>query len=132
MLYEQQLQQAMELSRVDTPPTSSTTNGFLTDRARLEQERLQRQSKRTRTDDGPSSGSSRVSEPVAKRPNVASGSIPADTPDATIREEMFWDGEYRPIANQFCNPRKDRKLTFRLTEVLGKVSRLEIDKQKVL
>lgn len=167
-MFQTQLQQALEASKseaqresrnitaVDTstpqPPLNATRSVenqmpvFLTGRAQMEKERLERQ-KRLRKEaglddddeketgepsakrqhvstasrvhaNGKPSQSSSYSKPDAKPNAHASTSGPSNAP--TI-EQVFWDGEFRPTATQHGEPRRDGRATFRLTEILGKV-----------
>lgn len=111
------------------------TSTFLSERAQLEKERLERQ-KRSRplpAQNPTVEDESEGEEPPAKRHQV----YPPDK--STVRsnisgvnssrisnsiptiEQIFWDGELRQTATQHAEPRKDGRPTFRLTEVLGKV-----------
>jgi tyrosyl-DNA phosphodiesterase 1 len=123
------------------PAHSGPLNNFLRERAQLEKERLQRQKRLLKdtsfevipTDDDDDEVA--VVEPKAKRPHrsdesnsisVASGSG-SGTKTATTSTSnsthgpFFWDGEYRPTANMHSQPRKDGKLTFRISEIIGEV-----------
>lgn len=122
---------------------STPAASFLSERAQMERERLERL-KRVRGQDADDGG--RMS-PLAKkqhipsemhangRANIASASsssVPSSSSassrsaSTTINniptsEQLFWNGELRPTANKHCQPRQDGKSTFRLTEVLGSV-----------
>lgn len=81
----------------------------------------------TRTNDGdrsspPSSSTSASSSPSGVT-NVAKGKERPPDGNLPALGQIFWDGELRPTANRHCQPRKDGKSTFRLTEILGPVSR---------
>jgi len=169
--FQAQLRQAIEESKATTniippPPDTSTiqtttaTNSFLSERAKLEKERLERQkqirkAKGLDTSDDESSGKKRKIEEddgeeeweedepssnkrqrlsstsaAAGRANGrgsssstagSSGSSLTGNVNGTTGEELFWNGEIRPIAVQGSEPRKDKKPTFRLTQILGKV-----------
>ncbi|KAG2363887.1 tyrosyl-DNA phosphodiesterase-domain-containing protein [Suillus spraguei] len=122
---------------------STPAASFLSERAQMEKERLQRLKRvhGQNTDDG-----GRISPP-AKRQRIPSSEIHANSranlasassssilssSSASSRsasttainhiptsEQLFWNGELRPTANKHCQPRQDGKSTFRLTEVLG-------------
>ncbi|KAI6046630.1 hypothetical protein EDC04DRAFT_1486317 [Pisolithus marmoratus] len=41
-----------------------------------------------------------------------------------MADQLFWDGELRPITNLHRTPRRDDKLTFGFAEVLGPKSQI--------
>ncbi|KAK7445706.1 hypothetical protein VKT23_014702 [Stygiomarasmius scandens] len=154
--FQAQLRQAIEESKAATntrspPPdtstvqTTTTTNSFLSERAKLEKERLERQkqirkAKGLDTSDDESSGKKRKideddgeeeweeeDEPSSNKSSTAgsSGSSTGNV-NGTTGEELFWNGEIRPIAVQGSEPRKDKKPTFRLTQILGKQSDISL------
>lgn len=101
---------------------------FLTERAKLERERLERQ-KRLRPetfvveilDD-----SEGEEQPPSKRHqgssfHLQSNGIASSSKSSTSIEQLFWNGELRQTATAHADPRKDGLPTFRLTEILGKV-----------
>ncbi|KAG1890452.1 tyrosyl-DNA phosphodiesterase-domain-containing protein [Suillus fuscotomentosus] len=128
------------------PPSQSARNtlaaSFLSERAQMERERLERL-KRLRGQDADDGGG--ISPPTKRqhipssekhangRANIASASsssVPSGssassrTASTSINstptsEQLFWNGELRPTANKHSQPRQDGKPTFRLTEVLG-------------
>jgi tyrosyl-DNA phosphodiesterase-1 len=126
---------ASSSSQPPEPPGQSTTNAFLSERAQLEKARRERQ-KRLRPSTSRKSTEDEESddeEPPAKRHQVSTSSssrlrsnvsssskILGSTSTPTI-EQIFWNGELRQTATQHAEPRKDGRLVFRLTEVLGKV-----------
>jgi tyrosyl-DNA phosphodiesterase-1 len=126
------------------PSRSTPAASFLSERAQMEKERLERL-KRVRGQD--SNDESRIS-PTAKRQHIpsseihangraniasaSSSSVPSDSSASSraastavnqipTSEQLFWNGELRPTANKHSQPRQDGKSTFRLTEVLGSV-----------
>lgn len=115
---------------------SSTMSTFLSERAQLEKERLERQ-KRLRPLTAPeltAEDESEDEEPPAKRHKVSSSNlsytrsnisgVSSSSSSASAiptAEQEFWQGEIRQTATQHAEPRKDGKPTFRLTDVLGKV-----------
>ena len=123
---------------VPAPPEQSATSSFLSERAQLEKERMERL-KRLRpqpTQEATAEDDDSESEdPPAKRHQVSTSrssfirsnlsglsstkSIPAD-------EQTFWNGELRQTATQHAEPRNDGQPTFRLTDVLGKVGALQL------
>ncbi|EGN94780.1 hypothetical protein SERLA73DRAFT_171190 [Serpula lacrymans var. lacrymans S7.3] len=112
----------------NTRPQSFTPSAFLSERAQLEKERLERQ-KRLRQDAG---FEDENTAPPAKRQHISSSSRVstnrrADTSvsaSSSSSTSVFWEGELRPVANRHTDPRQDGKPTFRLTEVLGKKSEI--------
>ncbi|KAG0694966.1 tyrosyl-DNA phosphodiesterase-domain-containing protein [Suillus ampliporus] len=157
--FQSELQRAIEASKAEAsrstmqsahnsehPSQSSRSTpaaSFLSERAQMERERLERL-KRVRGQDADDRGHS---PPPAKRQHVSSSEIHANgrannvasassssvfpgslassraasaaRPPVPTSEQMFWDGELRPTANKHSEPRQDGKPTFRLTEVLG-------------
>ncbi|KAG2102625.1 tyrosyl-DNA phosphodiesterase-domain-containing protein [Suillus cothurnatus] len=144
--FQSELLQAIQASKTESSMTTTqSVPSFLSERAQMEKERLERL-KRVRgqdLDDG-----SRIS-PTAKRQhipssemhsngraNIASASSSSVPPDSSASsrtastavnpiptsEQLFWNGELRPTANKHSQPRQDGKSTFRLTEVLGSKS----------
>ncbi|OAX34687.1 phospholipase D/nuclease [Rhizopogon vinicolor AM-OR11-026] len=151
--FQSELQRAIEASRAESsrstiqsvqnsePPSQSARStpaaSFLSERAQMERERLERLKRvRGQEDDG-----GRTSTP-AKRQHIFSSKVQADgrannvasTSSSSVSsgssasatrhpiptsEQLFWDGELRPTANKHSVPREDGKPTFRLTEVLG-------------
>lgn len=126
--------QSREEPRGET--TGNTTSAFLSERAMLEKERLERQ-KRVRREaglDDEDEGSSKKQH-VYSSPELqtherggtltnaaASGSSrTVRASDVPTIDQIFWEGEVRQTANRHAEPRKDGQPTFRLTEVLGKV-----------
>ncbi|KAL1748877.1 tyrosyl-DNA phosphodiesterase-domain-containing protein [Schizophyllum fasciatum] len=152
--FQQEMQRAIEASKADSasrkpdslaastsqtpePPASAMKDlhiepaparpAWLSERAKLEEERIARQKKRRRdqgqkSDDEDSSSS--VHEPIAKRQRPTPPTQPAPSPSMASSEELFWEGAYRPIATKHCMPRKDGKPTFKLTQVIGDKSQL--------
>lgn len=130
------------------PSSQSARNtpaaSFLSERAQMERERLERL-KRLRGQDADDGGG--ISPPTKRqhipsserhangRANIASASsssIPSGSSTSSrtastsisstpTSEQLFWNGELRPTANKHSQPRQDGKPTFRLTEVLGSV-----------
>jgi tyrosyl-DNA phosphodiesterase-1 len=114
----------------DMEPVTST---FLSERALMEKQRLERQ-KRLRSDTSfdekdESSKRQHLSSISEARPNgkakaslAASGSSgSSSTLNVPTIDQVFWEGEARQVANRHAEPRKDGRPTFRLTDVLGKV-----------
>ena len=156
--FQSQLQRAIEASKANTSrsttqsvlksestqSTRSTSAGnFLSERAQMERERLERL-KRVRgqdTDDEDRSLTStkrqhisssevhtdRRANSVSSAYSVSSGSSTVPHVTSAARDtiptsaQLFWEGELRPTANKHCQPRQDGQPTFRLTEVLGPV-----------
>lgn len=101
-------------------------SSWLSERAKLEKERIERQKKRRRdqgqaSEDEDASNDVDAEEPIAKRqrPTPPAQAVPSVA--TTSSEEYFWEGEYRPITTKHCVPRKDGKPTFRLSEIIGNV-----------
>jgi tyrosyl-DNA phosphodiesterase 1 len=149
--FQQELHQALQASKAEqgdesisttqlsTPPPQASS--FLSERALLEKERLERQ-KRFRKEGGLDTDNQETMLPhrkhVPKSPmpidntNIAvasSSRIPSQVTDTKPSEHLFWNGELRQIANMHAHPRNDGKPTFRLTEILGKVRFCSIDIQ---
>jgi tyrosyl-DNA phosphodiesterase-1 len=107
-------------------------SNFLSERALMEQERLERQ-KRLRPDTSfdekeqqESSkrlhvSETRVNGKAKSKAAVSASSSSFSSSAVPTIDQLFWEGEVRQIANRHAEPRKDGRPTFRLTEVLGKV-----------
>ncbi|KAI5897696.1 phospholipase D/nuclease [Schizophyllum commune H4-8] len=114
-------------------PTAAPVAGpssWLSERAKLEKERIERQKKRRRdqgqaSEDEDASNDVDVEEPIAKRQRPTPPAQAVPTVSTTSSEEYFWEGAYRPIATKHCVPRKDGKPTFRLSEIIGNKSEIE-------
>lgn len=136
-------------SEVPTPlPQAEAMSSFLTERAKMEQERLERIAKRMRGEEA--SGSLQREEPPAKRPRPSTSSSVQPKTISTLdkikqaeasAEELaarmnvtsspsipsaskttfFWDGELRQTANRLVEKEKDTRPTFRFSEVIGPV-----------
>ncbi|KAI6134297.1 tyrosyl-DNA phosphodiesterase-domain-containing protein [Pisolithus croceorrhizus] len=131
--------------------TTAPPNSFLTERAQLERERLDRLKRqrgeenqdemsssstkrqnlstlrshtdeRTPTPSTSSASSSKASSSVNNQKATAVAK-PAVSTNPVV-DQLFWDGELRPTANLHSMPRQDGKPTFRLTEVLGPKSQI--------
>ena len=155
--FQSQLQRTIEASKANTSrsttqsvlkpestqSTRSTPAGnFLSERAQMERERLERL-KRVRGQDTDEDRSLTT----AKRQHISSSEVHTDSRANTVSSaysvssgsstvphmasaardtiptsaQLFWEGELRPTANKHCQPRQDGRPTFRLTEVLGPV-----------
>ncbi|KAI0633159.1 phospholipase D/nuclease [Trametes polyzona] len=110
------------------PPTSSTASSFLSERAKLERERLARQ-KRLRPDvdnapkrpaevlDVDEDDDDDLDQPSSAKSTPASAS--ASVGRGANSPELFLDGELRQTANKYVNPQKDKRPVFRLSEIIG-------------
>jgi hypothetical protein len=119
-----------------TSPQDPQASSFLSDRAKLEEERLARQ-KRLRPDifqDDDNEEGEGASRPV-KRQHIPSllpdGGADLDSRLCSLLKEtdlgnyqgaVYWDGEVRQTACIMSEPRKDERQTFRLSEIIGNVS----------
>jgi tyrosyl-DNA phosphodiesterase-1 len=155
--FQADLQRALEASKVlsqspsvPQPPATEQTSeqpkpapsSFLSERARLEKERLERQ-KRLRGEagledmktakDGPDSeteSDTSLDGPPAKKQQLSRPSQEMAVPlnlagtSRSFSSNMFWNGELRQTATRFAEPRKDGQPTFRLSQVLGNVNKL--------
>ncbi|KAF9461346.1 tyrosyl-DNA phosphodiesterase-domain-containing protein [Collybia nuda] len=161
--FQAELQRALNTSKAEASRTSREnakssapelqavipTSAFLSERAKLEKERRERQ-KRLRPDviddDHDHDSGREDDEPPAKRQRLSSSSgVRADkgkantaslyrssssasaavpTTNVPTIEQVFWGGEFRQTATRHAEPRKDGQPTFRLTEILGKKSDL--------
>lgn len=136
-------------SEVPTPlPQAEAMSSFLNERAKMEQERLERIAKRMRGEEA--GGSQQREEPPAKRPRPSTSSSAQSKTISTLdkikqaeasAEELaarmnvtsspsipsgskttfFWDGELRQTANRLVDKEKDTRPTFRFSEVIGTV-----------
>ncbi|KAF9078207.1 tyrosyl-DNA phosphodiesterase-domain-containing protein [Rhodocollybia butyracea] len=142
-LFQEQIMQAIQASRSTAQPPAqpSSTNPFLSERAQMEKERRERQKRLRKAKGIPDSEDERtqadsddedVKEPSAKRQRLSS-SMPngvqanarssaassSGSKHESSQNPYFWDGEWRPTATQGVEPRKDKRPTFRLSEILG-------------
>jgi tyrosyl-DNA phosphodiesterase-1 len=108
--------------------TSIPSGSFLSERAKMEKERLERQ-KRLRPEtiteserQFDTSEDEENPEPPAKRHHHSTSNSSQINPPGPSKEPLFWDGELRQTATIRAEPRKDGLPTFRLTDILGKVS----------
>ncbi|KAH7927597.1 phospholipase D/nuclease [Leucogyrophana mollusca] len=151
--FQTELRRAIEESKAQSsrasihpaqsPPESASgipSAPYLSERAKLEQERLERL-KRMRGDVDLEGGSARpakrqyTSSSQVQTNGRANNTASASSSIATNAhseakgttsignilpiDQLFWDGELRPVANIHTNPRQDGKPVFRLTEILG-------------
>lgn len=164
--FQRQIEHAIKMSKVESsasephigaPSTSNsaqpraealaqnagtTSSIFLSEKALLEKERLERQ-KRLRRDaglddrsdaEGPSKRQYIYSSPESLTNGAseieinaaASGSHSTSNLGVPTIEQTFWEGEVRQTANRYAEPRKDGQPTFRLTDVIGKVRPVDI------
>jgi tyrosyl-DNA phosphodiesterase-1 len=153
--FQADLQRAIDASKAShtsTPSANqvSSSSSFLSERAQLEKERLQRQKRLRGEGDGgdddddteeeagrPTKRQHISSSPGASRSNghsvssaapSSSQSGPTSNSSSTpTTDQLFWEGELRQTANMHANPRRDGKPTWRLTEILGKVRMFHFD-----
>ncbi|KAJ3753165.1 tyrosyl-DNA phosphodiesterase-domain-containing protein [Lentinula raphanica] len=130
-LFEEPMRQAIETSQVDFAQagpvfTSPSTSTFLSERAQLEKERRERQERHRKAQGFPLSDDERkeYDEEVeaGELPSVSDSRIDSGTTTTTSssqKDTFFWNGERRPTATSGVEPRKDERLTFNLSEVLG-------------
>ncbi|KAF9480645.1 phospholipase D/nuclease [Pholiota conissans] len=124
-------QPSVDRSQVGTQPSA-----FLSERAQLEKQRVERL-KRLRPEQprpsSPETNDSENEEPPAKRHQISTSNssfsrsnVPSVNSSDSVPtiEQVFWKAELRQTATQHAEPRKDGQPTFRLTEVLGKKSDL--------
>ncbi|KIJ04463.1 hypothetical protein PAXINDRAFT_104170 [Paxillus involutus ATCC 200175] len=129
---------------------TSTPSGsvpFLSERAQLEKERLERLKRLRNESDDPEAGLEKSQPPPVKRQHLTSAhertdrrinqfpsTISSSSSHASLEEkqrgktsnvmtpvmdQLFWEGELRPTANKHSQPREDGRASFRLTEILG-------------
>ncbi|TEB20188.1 phospholipase D/nuclease [Coprinellus micaceus] len=148
-VFQAQLQKAIEESKniassaststvvSQAPSGSSSGSGvtsFLSQRAQLERERLERQRKlqgnvNTKSQKPEDVDTDDEDERPAKRRHLATSSF-AGTQEASSskqtkpQDQNFWKGELRQTATRLAEPRADGQPTFRLTQVLGQKSEL--------
>ena len=148
--FQRQIQRAIEASKAEGSASAmlsdpskgaqpraedagSATSTFLSERALMERDRLERQ-KRLRPDTsfeekGESSKRQQLASTFETHVNgktkasvsTSGASRSNSTPNIPTIDQVFWEGEVRQVANRFTEPRKDGRPTFRLTDVLGKV-----------
>lgn len=138
--YQEDLKKALQASQglhqtqqpvqhVESSSISSDSKGstFLSDRARLEKERLERQ-KRLRPEMAIEMETQRdIFEDGEERPakrhhlSTSTSSRLNSNQKKPSNESFFWNGELRQTATMHAEPRKDGLPTFRLTDILGQV-----------
>jgi len=121
----------VESSKANTPSNSgSGASNFLTERAKLERERRERQKRlrpETVVEEIFNDSEDDEEQPPSKRHQVSSShlrlnaSASGSKSSTSTVEQRFWNGELRQTATVHADPRKDGLPTFRLTEILGKV-----------
>ncbi|KAF8841337.1 phospholipase D/nuclease [Paxillus ammoniavirescens] len=125
--------------------TPSSSVPFLSERAQLEKERLERLKRLRSESDDREAGLEKSQPPPVKRQHLSSAHERTDrrinqfpstmssssssasleekpkgkTSNTSVTGQLFWDGELRPTANRHSQPREDGRATFRLTEILG-------------
>ena len=124
-------------STSETTGASHPASDFLRERRILEQQRLARMNKaqsQTQQKTHKRSYSASLSEDESdedarplkrkpsKKPVVSSSSATTTANGPEGVGEMFWDGELRQTANRYTD-RTDTKPTFRISEIIGDVSR---------
>ncbi|KAL1690371.1 hypothetical protein GGG16DRAFT_92394 [Schizophyllum commune] len=119
-----------DLKIASSAASASGPSSWLSERAKMEQERIERQKKRRRdqgqqSEDEDNSNDVDSEEPIAKRQRPTPPAQAAPTVNTASSDEYFWEGAYRPIATKHCVPRKDCKPTFRLSEIIGNKSEIE-------
>ncbi|KLO16637.1 phospholipase D/nuclease [Schizopora paradoxa] len=111
----------------------SGTSSFLTERQRMEQERLERRKRLREAGDGALGGQDDSGQSAAKRartsppPRQQSGPVASSSSGRTASSSqasssnggIFWDGELRQTANAHVDPSKDKKATFRFSDIVG-------------
>lgn len=125
------------LSKKEKPEKGLSS--FLLERAKLENERLERQ-KRLRgevaqgkmkavegaVEDESGSGTESdgsMDGPAAKKQHMSKPSQENSNPASSFSSrQVFWNGELRQTATRHTEERQDRLPTFKLTQVLGNVS----------
>ena len=132
-------------SNNDITGASHPASDFLRERRILEQQRVARMNKaqsQTQQKTQKRSHSASLSEdesdeeprPLKRKPSrklVASSSSTIATANGTEDVgEMFWNGELRQTANRYTE-RTDEKPTFRISEIIGDVSRLFTARQMI-
>ncbi|KAL1677634.1 tyrosyl-DNA phosphodiesterase-domain-containing protein [Schizophyllum commune] len=119
-----------DLKIASSTASASGPSSWLSERAKMEKERIERQKKRRRdqgqqSEDEDNSNDVDSEEPIAKRQRPTPPAQAAPTVNTAFSDEYFWEGAYRPIATKHCVPRKDGKPTFRLSEIIGNKSEIE-------
>jgi tyrosyl-DNA phosphodiesterase-1 len=144
--FQADLQRAIEASEADsksatntaptpieTAPAQPPKSSFLSERALLEKQRLERQ-KRLRgivdeeqEEDQPVAKRQRLSLSINKRldkvvSNSETPSPPNEASSSSPAEQLFWNGELRQTGNMYADPKKNIKPCFHLTDIIGDVS----------
>ncbi|KIJ10133.1 hypothetical protein PAXINDRAFT_86497, partial [Paxillus involutus ATCC 200175] len=149
--FQAELQRAIEASKSQASQSSTSIPSgsvpFLSERAQLEKERLERLKCLHNESNDQEAGLEKSQPPPVKRQHLSSAHertdhrinqfpsiITSSSSSASLEEkpkakssnvttpvmgQLFWDGELRPTANRHSQPREDGRATFRLTEILG-------------
>jgi len=147
--YQKGPQRTLEASKVSShslpvpsPPdlpkkekSEQSLSSFLLERAKLENERLERQrrlrgevaqGKMKVVEDESDSGTERdgsMNGPPAKKQHMSKPSQENSNQASSFNSrQVFWNGELRQTATRHAEERQDRLPTFKLTQVLGSVS----------
>jgi len=147
--YEKGPQRTLEASKVSShsqpvpsPPglakkekPEQGLSSFLLERAKLENERLERQkrlrgevaqAKMKAVEDESDSETERdgsMDGPPSKKQHMSKSSQKNSNPTSSLNSrQVFWNGELRQTATRHAEQRRDRSPTFKLTQVLGSVS----------
>ncbi|KAH7906456.1 tyrosyl-DNA phosphodiesterase-domain-containing protein, partial [Hygrophoropsis aurantiaca] len=126
--FQEQLRRAIEASKAESSTTNFAPSAaesaretpsapFLSERAKLEKERLERL-KRIRGDSDHEESSAPPAKSSAPTTRSESKGKEKQVNTSPI-DQLFWEGELRPVANRHTDPRPDGKPVFRLTEILG-------------
>ncbi|KAI0712722.1 tyrosyl-DNA phosphodiesterase-domain-containing protein [Cerioporus squamosus] len=127
-------------TQAQAPPPATTSNpaaAFLSERAKLERERLERL-KRTRPDihrdstaivvDSDSDSEDDMDQEERARSAKSTRNVPSTSAAANARPaprqtqpagSVFWDGELRQTANMHVDKQKDTRPVFRLSEIIS-------------
>ncbi len=112
------------------PTTTPLLSSFMSERAALEEARLQRQKRRQDQMNENKDSAPRKKQRVSPSLSEDSETVQVSTSTAfssssklasKSSEPLFWQGIIRQIANAHVDPRKDTKPTFRLSEIITSV-----------
>lgn len=131
--FQNELRRAIEESKrpkvqpqvidVDDAPVVPTPPPWLSERAAMEKERMERQ-KRRRAEAGldPIEDEGRETTKKSRTVSPDHTRVAGPSTKPQPQEDVFWEGAHRPTANAYAHPREDGKPVFRLTDIIGPAS----------
>ncbi|KAK0455791.1 tyrosyl-DNA phosphodiesterase-domain-containing protein [Desarmillaria tabescens] len=117
---DEQIHQGSKAEPLKPPEVVAPKSSFLSERAQLEKERRERQQRYLQaTGKGKAPKNDDDEEIQIVEPSTSQNTKTFSSAPIPLTDQLFFEGEIRPTATRFAEPRQDRKATFRLTEILG-------------